>query len=77
MFWLVGCSSQSEIELLFEELPKEGWQQEQWVEFSYTNRLPKKEVALNWILRHDDSYPYANIHFITEWINPKGLQDTS
>ena len=76
MFWLVGCSSQSEIELLFEELPKEGWQQEQWVEFSYTNRLPKKEIALNWILRHDDSYPYANIHFITEWINPKGLQDT-
>ncbi|MGB0357841.1 MAG: hypothetical protein ACPGC2_03810, partial [Flavobacteriaceae bacterium] len=62
IFLLVGCSNQGE--LLFREIPKEGWVQDQWVEFSYTHRLPEKEVALHWVLRHDDDYPFSNIHFI-------------
>ncbi|CAI8157924.1 MAG: Gliding motility lipoprotein GldH [Bacteroidota bacterium] len=71
---LVGCSSQEE--LLFDEIPEGGWNQEQWVEFSYTNRLPEKEVSLNWILRHDDDYPFSNIHLIAVWRNPKGIEKT-
>ena len=71
---LVGCSSQGE--LLFDEIPEGGWNQEQWVEFSYTNRLPEKEVSLNWILRHDDDYPFSNIHLIAVWRNPKGIEKT-
>jgi gliding motility-associated lipoprotein GldH len=66
-----GCSKSSVI--LFEELPKEGWIQQNWVSFSHTHRLPKKEVALNWVLRHDDDYPFANIHLIAEWKTPKGI----
>tara|TARA_E500000178_G_C16722951_1_gene618024 strand:- start:49 stop:531 length:483 start_codon:yes stop_codon:yes gene_type:complete len=74
MLLLVGCTSQGE--LLFEELPKEGWQQDQWVEFSYTNRLPKKYASLDWILRHDDDYPFSNIHLIVAWRNPKGVENS-
>ena len=74
MFLLVGCSSPSD--LLFETLPKEGWEQNQWVAFSYTHRLPEKEVALHWVLRHDDDYPFSNIHFIANWRNPKGVEET-
>lgn len=67
---LFGCSK-SRV-LFFEDLPKEGWTQEDWVSFSYTHRFPEKSFSLNWILRHDDSYPFANIHLIAEWKNPKG-----
>jgi len=72
MFLLVGCSDKGA--LLFEELPEEGWNQEQWVAFDYTHRLPEKEVSLSWVLRHDDDYPFSNIHFITAWRNPKGVE---
>ena len=71
---VVGCTSQ--IELLFEELPKEGWMQDQWVEFDYTNRLPKKQGSLYWVLRHDDDYPFSNIHLIATWRKPKGVGKT-
>lgn len=71
---VVGCTIQSE--LLFEELPIEGWMQDQWVEFNYTNRLPKKQVSLYWVLRHDDDYPFSNIHLIATWRNPKGVEKT-
>lgn len=70
MLLLLGCSKSSIV--LFEDLPKSGWEQKKWVSFRYTHRLPKKAFALNWVLRHDDDYPYANIHFIAEWRNPKG-----
>ena len=74
IFLLVGCSNQGE--LLFREIPKEGWVQDQWVEFSYTHRLPEKEASLYWILRHDDDYPFSNIHLIVTWSNPKGKEQT-
>ena len=70
LFLLLGCDNSSV--LFFEELPKEGWVQEDWVSFDYRHRLPEKDFAVNWILRHDDNYPYANIHLIAEWRNPKG-----
>ncbi|NCG04848.1 MAG: hypothetical protein GWO82_05915, partial [Bacteroidetes bacterium] len=72
MVLLVGCSDRGA--LLFEALPEDGWNQEQWVEFDYTHRLPEKEVSLSWILRHDDDYPFSNIHFIAAWRNPKGVE---
>lgn len=74
IFIVTGCTSRKE--LLFEELPEEGWQQDQWVEFSYTNRLPKKYASIDWILRHEDNYPFSNIHFIIAWRNPKGVEKT-
>lgn len=67
---LLGCSSSGD--LLFQELPKEGWKQNEWVEFNYQNQLPEKEVSVNMILRHDNDYPFANIHLIAAWRNPKG-----
>lgn len=68
---LTGCNNSSVV--MFEELPKEGWHQDEWKSFTYTHRLPKKEAALSLLLRHDDHYPYANIYLITEQINPKGV----
>jgi len=74
IFLLVSCSSPSD--LLFETLPKKGWAQDQWVTFSHTHRLPEKEVSLDWILRHDDDYPFSNIHLIVNWHSPKGIEGT-
>ena len=68
---LVGCSNSTV--LMFEDLPSEGWLQEEWVSFSYKHRLPQKTVSLDWVLRHDNAYPFANIHLIAEWKNPKGI----
>ena len=70
MFLLLGCGKQV---ALFKDIPESGWEQQHWMEFQYTHRLPQKEVALNWVLRHNDDYPFANIHLITEWRSPKGL----
>ncbi len=70
MLLLFGCSKQGEV--LFENIPESGWEQQDWVSFTYTHRLPQKEVALNWVLRHDNDYPFANIHLIASWQRPKG-----
>lgn len=70
MLLLLGCGKQGVV--LFADIPESGWEQQNWMRFQYTHRLPQKEVALNWVLRHDDDYPFANIHLITEWRNPKG-----
>ena len=59
--------------LIFNELPNEGWPQDQWKTFTYKNRLANNEVSLYWILRHDNDYPYANIFFIAELTTPKGV----
>lgn len=69
-----GCSK-SNI-LLFEDLPATGWEQQNWISFQYTHRLPAKPFQLNWVLRHDNEYPYANIHLIVEQTNPKGVSET-
>lgn len=74
MLLLLGCGKQAEV--LFEDLPKSGWEQQDWVSFAYTHRLPQKKVALNWVLRHDDDYPFANIHLIAAWQSPKGEMKT-
>ncbi len=66
-------SCDTSIELIFNELPNEGWPQDQWKTFSYKNRLADNETSLYWILRHDNYYPYANIFFIAELTTPKGL----
>ena len=66
-----SCDTSSE--LIFNELPNEGWPQDQWKTFSYKNRLADSEASLYWILRHDNDYPYANIFFIAELTTPKGL----
>ena len=58
--------------LIFNELPNEGWPQDQWKTFTYKNRLANNEASLYWILRHDNDYPYANIFFIAELTTPKG-----
>ncbi|MEK9530996.1 MAG: gliding motility lipoprotein GldH [Flavobacteriaceae bacterium] len=67
----LGCS-QSEV-LLFSSIPEEGWIQHEWVDFRYSNRLPSKDVAVSWKIRHDNDYPYANIHLIARCTNPKGM----
>ena len=71
---LAACSKENV--LLFKEFPNEGWAQKEWAEFNYTHRLPQKAFTIPLILRHDDSYPYANIHVIAEWENPKGIKGT-
>ncbi len=71
---LVACSKKNV--LLFKELPNEGWIQNEWAEFNYTHRLPQKAYAIDLILRHDDSYPFANIHVISQWESPKGVKET-
>ncbi|MDG1930618.1 MAG: gliding motility lipoprotein GldH [Flavobacteriaceae bacterium] len=68
---LSSCETSSE--LLFNELPNDGWKQSQWETFTYRNRLINNEVSLNWILRHDNDYSYANIFFIAELTTPKGI----
>ena len=59
--------------LIFNELPNEGWPQDQWETFSYRNYLANNEASLYWILRHDNDYPYANIFFFAELTTPKGI----
>jgi len=66
-----SCDTSSE--LLFNELPNEGWSQNHWETFTYKNRVANKKASLHWILRHDNGYPYANIFFITELTTPKGV----
>ena len=69
---LMGSCDTSSV-LIFNELPNEGWPQDQWETFSYRNYLANNEASLYWILRHDNDYPYANIFFIAELTTPKGI----
>ena len=66
----LGCS-QSEA-LFFSSIPETGWTQHEWVAFTYSNRLPSKDFVASWKIRHDNDYPYANIHLIARCTNPKG-----
>lgn len=68
---LSNCETSSE--LLFNELPNEGWEQGKWETFTYRNRLTNKKASLHWILRHDNDYPYATIFFIAAFTTPKGI----
>jgi gliding motility-associated lipoprotein GldH len=68
---LSNCDASSE--LLFNELPNDGWKQDQWETFTYRNRLSNTNASLHWILRHDNDYPYANIFFIASLTTPKGV----
>jgi len=68
---LSNCQTSSE--LLFNELPNDGWKQDQWETFTYRNRLANKTASLDWILRHDSNYPYATIFFIAALTTPKGI----
>ena len=68
---LSNCQTSSE--LLFNELPNDGWKQDQWETFTYRNRLANKTASLDWILRHDNNYPYATIFFIAALTTPKGV----
>ena len=67
----LGCS-QSEA-LLFSSIPETGWMQHEWVDFTYIHRLPSKDVTVSWKIRHDNDYPYANIHLIARCTSPKGM----
>jgi gliding motility-associated lipoprotein GldH len=69
-----GCSFSST--LIFEEINENTWQQDKWKTFNYNNTLPTKKNSLFWVLRHDNDYPYSNIFFITENINPRGVKQT-
>lgn len=68
---LSNCQTSSE--LLFNELQNDGWKQDQWETFTYRNRLANKTASLDWILRHDNNYPYATIFFIAALTTPKGV----
>lgn len=71
---LLACSK-TEV-LRFTSIPETGWAQEEWVQFTYTHRLPAKKVRAHWKLRHDNDYPYANIHLMAQYTTPKGIIKT-
>lgn len=74
IFLFLGCSNAEA--LLFTSIPETGWTQQDWVRFSYTNRLPAKKVKASWKLRHDNDYPYANIYLIAQYTTPTGISKT-
>ncbi len=74
LFWGVGCSSSGE-QLYFESF-EDGWGQKNVLAFNFDNQTVSESVNMFLYIRNSEDYPFANIHLITDLIDPLGTTTT-